>query len=63
MNSYAIEVITVSGGNWAGNALRWPLTPEGHQAAADNVADLMSRWLAVTETRVVESADEPNREA
>ncbi len=64
MNSYAAEVHTVScqPGRWTGNELRWPLTPAGKKAAEDYVGDLMWRWTAVTETRVVESEDQPNRE-
>ncbi len=61
MNSYKTEVIADASGKWAGNGLRWPLTPEGRAAAEANVADLMSRWMLVTETRVVESPDQPNR--
>jgi hypothetical protein len=41
---------------WTGNALRFPTKEE----AEANVENLMMRWLAVTETRVVESDDEPN---
>ena len=59
MNSYATEVIADDSGTWAGNGLRWPLTPEGHKAATEHVADLMGRWLLVRETRVIESPDEP----
>lgn len=62
--SYATEVHTVScqPGSWTGNLLRWPLTEAGKAAAETYVSDLMFRWLAVTETRVVESADAPTEE-
>ncbi len=59
MNSYATEVIADDSGKWAGNGLRWPLTPEGHEAATKWVANLMDRWMSVRETRVIESPDQP----
>ena len=64
MNSYATEVHTCScqPGAWTGNGLRWPLTPAGKTAAEEYVSDLMFRWTAVEDTRVVESPDQPNRE-
>lgn len=48
--SYKAEVIADSSGQWCGNALRFATRKE----AEDNVADLMMRWLAVRETRVVD---------
>ena len=62
MNSYATEVIADDSGKWAGNGLRWPLTPAGHEAAAKYVANLMDRWMLVRETRVIESPDQPTEE-
>jgi hypothetical protein len=56
MTSYAPEVITDSSGKWAGNALRFATREE----AQANVQDLMYRWFAVRETRVVESTDPVN---
>lgn len=52
--SYKPEVQTDSSGKWYGNALRFATREE----AEANVRDLMMRWFAVTDTRVVES-DEP----
>jgi len=52
--SYKPEVISDSSGEWYGNALRFATREE----AEANVKDLMMRWFAVRETRVVES-DEP----
>ena len=65
MNSYSAEVHTCScpEGVWTGNNLRWPLTPAGKKAAELYVDDLMFRWTAVESTRVVESPDQPNKEA
>lgn len=54
--SYAPEVIADSSGKWAGNALRFATQEE----AEANVRDLFGRWMAVKETRVVPSEDEPN---
>jgi len=54
--SFAPEVIADSSGKWCGNALRFPT----HEEAEANVRDLFGRWMAVKETRVVESDDEPN---
>ncbi len=64
MNSYAAEVHTYScrPGVYTSNTLRWPLTETGKKAAEDYVEDLMFRWTAVEDTRVVESPDQPNRE-
>jgi hypothetical protein len=52
--SFKPEVIADGTGKWCGNALRFAT----RQEAEDNVCDLMMRWFAVRETRVVES-DEP----
>src|SRR5580765_889309 len=52
--SYKPEVIADSSGKWCDNGLRFATKVE----AELNVADLMNRWYAVRETRVVES-DEP----
>lgn len=49
--SWKPEVIADSGGKWYGNALRFATKEE----AEANVRDLSSRWLAVRDTRVVES--------
>jgi hypothetical protein len=54
VKSYAPEVIADSSGKWCGNALRFATREE----AEANVRDLMCRWMAVREVRVVES-DEP----
>ena len=54
--SYAPEVIADRSGKWCGNALRFPTREE----AEANVQDLHSRWMLVSQTRVVESEDEPN---
>ena len=51
--SYKPEVQT-GGEAWVGNALVFATSEE----ATANVADLMSRWMLVTATRVVE-VDEP----
>jgi hypothetical protein len=52
--SFKPEMIADSSGEWCGNALRFATREE----AEANVRDLSGRWLAVRETRVVES-DEP----
>ncbi len=54
--SWAPEVVTDASGKWYGNALRFATREE----AESNVHNLMMRWTAVRETRVVESPDEPN---
>jgi hypothetical protein len=54
--SFKPEVIADASGKWCGNALRFATREE----AAANVQDLMMRWFAVTETRVVESDDPVN---
>ena len=55
MKSWAPEVIADSSG-WCGNQLRFATKEE----AEANVRNLMMRWFAVRETRVVESADPVN---
>lgn len=56
MQSYKPEVIADSSGKWCGNSLRFPTREE----AEANVRNLEMRWMAVRETRVVESDDPPN---
>lgn len=56
MTSFKSEVIADSTGTWAGNALRFATREEAERY----VADLSMRWLAVRETRVVESDDPVN---
>jgi hypothetical protein len=54
--SFKPEVIADSSGKFCGNALRFATREE----AEANVQDLMMRWFAVRETRVVESYDPGN---
>ena len=54
--SFKPEVQTDDTGKWYGNALRFATREE----AEAQVADLMMRWLAVHDTRVVESGDPIN---
>lgn len=54
--SYAPQVIADSSGKFCGNSLRFPTREE----AEANVYNLAQRWMLVTDTRVVESEDEPN---
>jgi hypothetical protein len=54
--SFKPEVIADSSGKWSGNALRFATRKE----AESNVLDLMMRWLAVSDTRVVECEDPVN---
>ena len=54
--SFKPEVIADSSGQWCGNALRFATREE----AEANVRDLMMRWFAVRETRVLESNDPVN---
>jgi hypothetical protein len=54
--SWKPEVIADASGKWCGNALRFATRDE----AEANVCDLMMRWLAVRETRVVECDDAVN---
>ena len=54
--SFKPEVVADSSGKFYGNALRFATREE----AEANVKDLMMRWLAVRETRVVESDDPVN---
>ena len=51
--SFKPEVIADTSGKWYGNALCFATREE----AEANVRDLMMRWFAVRETRVVESDD------
>jgi hypothetical protein len=50
------EVIADASGKWCGNALRFATREE----AQSNVQDMMMRWFAVPETRVVECDDPVN---
>ena len=54
--SFKPEVIADSSGQWCGNTLRFATREE----AEANVQDLMMRWFAVRETRVVASYDPVN---
>jgi hypothetical protein len=54
--SFKPEVIADSSGKWCGNALRFATREE----AEANVQNLMMRWFAVRDTRVVESDDPVN---
>ena len=54
--SFKPEVIADSSGKFYGNALRFATREE----AEANVRDLEMRWLAVRDTRVVESDDPVN---
>ena len=54
--SYAMEVIADDSGKWVGNSVRFA---DEDQATA-YAKDLFSRWMAVRQTRVVESADPVN---
>jgi hypothetical protein len=54
--SFKPEVFADASGKWYGNALCFASCEE----AEANVQDLMMRWLAVRETRVVESDDPVN---
>jgi hypothetical protein len=54
--SYKGEVIADSSGKWSSNALCFATEGE----AKLYIADLMMRWTAVRETRVVESDDPVN---
>jgi hypothetical protein len=54
--SFKPEVIADSSGKWCGNALCFATREE----AETNVRDLMMRWFAVREIRVVESEDPVN---
>lgn len=56
--SWKPEVQTVGDGDaWTGNALRF----ERKEDAEEWVLNLSYRWTAVTNTRVTESEEEPNR--
>ncbi len=54
--SWKPEVIADKSGKWCGNGLRFATEAEA-KANADN---LMTRWMAVTDTRAAPSEDEPN---
>ncbi len=55
MKSFKPEVMVKGETEWCGNALRFVTQKE----AEENARDLMSRWMLVTDTRVVPSEDEP----
>lgn len=57
--SFKVEVQTDSTGKWYGNACRYLSQGQALTAASS----LMRRWLAVRDTRVVESDDAPNQPA
>lgn len=54
--SWKPEVIADSSSKWCGNGLRFATKQE----AEDNVRALAGRWIAVRQTRVVESDEPPN---
>jgi hypothetical protein len=54
--SFKPEVIADSSGEWCGNALRFATCEE----ASAYATDLMMRWFAVRDTRVVECVDPVN---
>ena len=54
--SFKPDVIADTSGEWCGNALCFATREE----AEANVQDLMMRWFAVRETRVVQSDDPVN---
>ena len=55
--SFAVEVIADNSGEFLRNDLRY----QTKEMAADAARDLMSRWTAVREWRVIESKVAPNR--
>lgn len=55
-NSFAPEVIADRSGNWTRNGLRFPTEGEAQQW----LDDLICRWTAVRDIRVVPSDDAPN---
>jgi hypothetical protein len=55
-NSFKVEVIADSSGEWASNAIRYATSEEAEEAAVD----LAGRWLLVREWRVAESPDPVN---
>jgi hypothetical protein len=54
--SWKAEVITIQGGNWIANRLRFATALE----AVAYVNDLQQRWTVVVETNVVSSDDPVN---
>jgi hypothetical protein len=48
--SYIVEVLADSSGKWCGNGMRF----ETRKEAEDYAVDLMMRWTAVRDWRVVE---------
>lgn len=55
--SYKCEVQADDSGKWYGNAVRYATKEKAEIGARD----LMSRWMAVRDWRVIESEDKPNR--
>ena len=53
MKSFKPEVIADRTGKWYGNQLRFATYEEAHK----QVVDLMARWTAVSNVRVVETDD------
>ena len=56
VRSWAVEVIADTSGKWCGNSLRFA----SEEVALRYGRDLASRWLAVSEVRVVPSEEEVN---
>jgi hypothetical protein len=52
-NMFKVEVIADDSGKWVGNGLRFPT----YDAAEYYATDLMMRWTAVREWRVVKAED------
>lgn len=57
--SYKVEVLVAGETNWSANAMRYPT----HELAEAAAKDLISRWMAVKEWRVLPTQDPPNVEA
>jgi len=57
MKGWKVEVIADNSGQWCGNGLVFATK----EAAEEYARDLMWRWTAVREWRVVETDEAPNR--
>ena len=57
MKGWKVEVIADNSGQWCGNQLVFATK----EAAEEYAKDLMWRWTAVREWRVVETDEAPNR--
>ena len=57
MKGWKVEVIADSSGQWCSNGLVFTTK----EAAEEYAKDLMWRWMAVREWRVVETDEAPNR--